>query len=280
MRDLVERARQAAAEIVAHQPAARTGAHRRAHQARQPAQAGRRPRRAARRRRRRASRCVLILFDLDGFKNYNDTFGHLAGDALLARLGGKLAAAVADHGTAYRLGGDEFCVLLTRAPSELDAVVAAAAGALEERGENFADRRVLRRGADPARGDNARLRAAARRRAHVRAQEGPPVAGGRPGARRADAHHAGQAALARGPLERRRRALPPRRPPPRDERARSSTSSRAPPSFTTSARSGIPDAILDKPGAADRGRVGVHAPAHAARRAHPERRPGAAARSP
>ena len=50
---------------------------------------------------------VLLLFDLDGFKTYNDTFGHLAGDALLARLGGKLAAAVAPYGDAYRLGGDD-----------------------------------------------------------------------------------------------------------------------------------------------------------------------------
>jgi diguanylate cyclase (GGDEF)-like protein len=81
---------------------------------------------------------VLILFDLDGFKTYNDTFGHLAGDSVLARLGGKLAAAVAAHGTAYRLGGDEFCVLLAAESAELHKVVTAAAAALEERGENFA----------------------------------------------------------------------------------------------------------------------------------------------
>ena len=35
---------------------------------------------------------VLALFDLDGFKHYNDTFGHPAGDVLLARLGGNLKA--------------------------------------------------------------------------------------------------------------------------------------------------------------------------------------------
>jgi diguanylate cyclase (GGDEF)-like protein len=50
-----------------------------------------------------------MLFDLNGFKGYNDTFGHPAGDALLIRLAGALAAAMAQHdGTAYRLGGDEF----------------------------------------------------------------------------------------------------------------------------------------------------------------------------
>ena len=42
------------------------------------------------------------------------------------------------HGTAYRLGGDEFCVLISASSAELDMVVAAAARALEERGENFA----------------------------------------------------------------------------------------------------------------------------------------------
>ncbi len=81
---------------------------------------------------------VLMLFDLDGFKGYNDTFGHLAGDALLARLGGKLAAAVFPNGTAYRLGGDEFCVLLPARPGQLQDAIACAASALCERGETFA----------------------------------------------------------------------------------------------------------------------------------------------
>jgi hypothetical protein len=50
-------------------------------------------------------RLGLTLFDLDGFKQYNDNFGHPAGDALLARLGRKLAAAVGERGSAYRMGG-------------------------------------------------------------------------------------------------------------------------------------------------------------------------------
>jgi diguanylate cyclase (GGDEF)-like protein len=80
---------------------------------------------------------LLMLFDLDGFKRYNDTFGHLAGDAVLARLGGKLAAAVRPHGTAYRLGGDEFCVLLEGDPERFAEPLAAAAWALTEAGEEF-----------------------------------------------------------------------------------------------------------------------------------------------
>lgn len=55
---------------------------------------------------------TLALLDLDGFKGYNDRFGHLAGDRLLERLGEAMAAAVAPTGTAYRLGGDEFCILV------------------------------------------------------------------------------------------------------------------------------------------------------------------------
>ena len=54
---------------------------------------------------------MLALFDLDGFKQYNDSFGHPAGDSLLARLGDRLATTMEGIGSAYRMGGDEFCVL-------------------------------------------------------------------------------------------------------------------------------------------------------------------------
>jgi two-component system, cell cycle response regulator len=63
---------------------------------------------------------ALVLFDLDGFKHFNDSFGHLAGDALLTELAGRLATAVGPSGQAYRLGGDEFCVLLRGDPRSLD----------------------------------------------------------------------------------------------------------------------------------------------------------------
>jgi diguanylate cyclase (GGDEF)-like protein len=82
-------------------------------------------------------RSTLAFFDLDGFKLYNDTFGHGAGDALLASLGGALAIAVGDHGEAYRLGGDEFCVLLEGAFPRGDATVAKAAAALAKQGTGF-----------------------------------------------------------------------------------------------------------------------------------------------
>jgi two-component system cell cycle response regulator len=47
---------------------------------------------------------MLILFDLNGFKQYNDAYGHPAGDALLARPGARQAAAVTEGGAAYRMG--------------------------------------------------------------------------------------------------------------------------------------------------------------------------------
>ncbi len=84
-----------------------------------------------------AQAATLLFFDLNGFKRYNDSFGHAAGDALLARMGTALRAAIGERGRAYRLGGDEFCVLLEGRVQRHDRVVAAAAAALEEHGSGF-----------------------------------------------------------------------------------------------------------------------------------------------
>jgi diguanylate cyclase (GGDEF)-like protein/putative nucleotidyltransferase with HDIG domain len=80
---------------------------------------------------------VLALFDLDGFKSYNDAFGHPAGDALLERLGRNLTEAIGDVGAAYRMGGDEFCLLAPVAGQDADALVRRGAAALSERGSSF-----------------------------------------------------------------------------------------------------------------------------------------------
>ena len=80
---------------------------------------------------------VLVLFDLDGFKTYNDTFGHPSGDALLVRLAERLAVAVEGQGRAYRMGGDEFCVLASAAHVGPGAVISAAVEALTVDGEGF-----------------------------------------------------------------------------------------------------------------------------------------------
>jgi diguanylate cyclase (GGDEF)-like protein len=80
---------------------------------------------------------MLVIYDLNGFKRYNDTFGHPAGDALLQRLGGKLAEVVTSLGIAYRLGGDEFCVLTGGVPDEPMKLLDATVRALTEEGEGF-----------------------------------------------------------------------------------------------------------------------------------------------
>jgi diguanylate cyclase (GGDEF)-like protein len=77
----------------------------------------------------------LLLFDLDGFKSYNDTFGHLGGDLLLGRVSRALRSAVGGDGRAYRLGGDEFCALLHGHCGE--DMLTACARALSAEGEGF-----------------------------------------------------------------------------------------------------------------------------------------------
>jgi two-component system cell cycle response regulator len=82
-------------------------------------------------------RLLFALFDLNGFKQYNDRFGHPAGDALLVRLGGSLERAMAGKGTAYRMGGDEFCILAPLGHDGADRIATLAAAALHEEGEGF-----------------------------------------------------------------------------------------------------------------------------------------------
>jgi diguanylate cyclase (GGDEF)-like protein len=79
---------------------------------------------------------TLCVYDLNGFKNYNDAFGHPAGDALLARFGSRLATA-APEGAAYRLGGDEFCVLIGGTETAVDAVLARTLDALADHGDGW-----------------------------------------------------------------------------------------------------------------------------------------------
>ncbi|MCX6021798.1 MAG: diguanylate cyclase [Chloroflexi bacterium] len=59
-----------------------------------------------------AAPCALLMMDLDGFKEVNDTFGHQVGDGLLRHVGQRLQAAALAGETPARLGGDEFAVLL------------------------------------------------------------------------------------------------------------------------------------------------------------------------
>ena len=80
---------------------------------------------------------LLMIFDLDGFKHYNDSFGHPAGDALLRRLGARLVQSSGSWATGYRLGGDEFC-LLGDPDGDAERAVDDAARALAEQGEGFA----------------------------------------------------------------------------------------------------------------------------------------------
>jgi diguanylate cyclase (GGDEF)-like protein len=81
---------------------------------------------------------LLLLFDLNGFKHYNDTFGHPAGDELLIRLGRAVRNAVDEDGAAYRVGGDEFCVLLHCDREHFDEASRAAAHALTATGPGYA----------------------------------------------------------------------------------------------------------------------------------------------
>jgi diguanylate cyclase (GGDEF)-like protein len=85
---------------------------------------------------------TVLLLDLNGFKRYNDRFGHPAGDKLLGTLGKRLGAAMGSEAVAYRLGGDEFLVLAEGGIVGIglearDELAVRAAEALTMRGQDF-----------------------------------------------------------------------------------------------------------------------------------------------
>ena len=211
---------------------------------------------------------VLALFDLDGFKHYNDTFGHPAGDALLARLGANLRRR---QRARPRLPDGRRRVLRAVEPgASRRPVIARRREALTEHGEGFnvscsygavALPHEAQDAAEALRIADQRMyeqkkRAARRRRARAR------TCSARPDRARPELVRAPRRVAELAEATARRLGL-------NDDEAEQV---RHAAELHDVGKVAIPDAILDKPGPLDRRRVGVHPPPHADRRAHHRRR--------
>lgn len=66
------------------------------------------------------SDCFILFFDINKFKEVNDTYGHAVGDYCLKRVAETIQEVYQLHGDCYRIGGDEFCVILRKRVELLD----------------------------------------------------------------------------------------------------------------------------------------------------------------
>ncbi len=80
----------------------------------------------------------ILFFDVNKFKNVNDSYGHSFGDVCLAGVALAIKQTYFRYGRCYRIGGDEFCVVLTRNTSQMEAM-----------NKEFEARIQARRDADP-----------------------------------------------------------------------------------------------------------------------------------
>ena len=71
-----------------------------------------------RRARRYGRPLSLLLFDIDKFKNFNDTYGHIEGDRALSRIARTVLDSIRNTDTAFRYGGEEFTVLMPETDEE------------------------------------------------------------------------------------------------------------------------------------------------------------------
>ena len=74
---------------------------------------------------REENRFAVIFIDLDGFKNINDSYGHLAGDTVLLETAGRLKGCVRASDTVARLAGDEFTIIADKVSSISDITTVA-----------------------------------------------------------------------------------------------------------------------------------------------------------
>jgi len=79
-----------------------------------------------------STQLCIVLFDIDHFKKINDTYGHPAGDAVLKNVAGAVASQLRDGDALFRVGGEEFALVLSATPRDLAVQAAEAVRGLVE----------------------------------------------------------------------------------------------------------------------------------------------------